>query len=165
MKLRALEPEDLDLLYTIENDVEHWDTSSTNVPYSRYALRDYLANQSHDIFIDRQVRFVIVSDEEEAVGLLDLFDFIPEHNRAELGIALLRKHRGKGYGTRAIAELIQYARDTMHLHQLVAVVAESNLPSRKLMSDAGFTKVTVLNDWLFTSEGYKNAILLQKILL
>jgi hypothetical protein len=32
------------------------------------------------------------------------------------------------------------------------------------MSDAGFTKVAVLNDWLFTTEGYKNAILLQKIL-
>lgn len=164
MRLRALEPEDLELLYTIENEVEHWDTSSTNVPYSRYALRNYLASQSNDIFQDRQVRLVIVSDAGEAVGLLDLFNFSPEHNRAELGIALLRKHRGKGYGTQAIAELVQYARDNMHLHQLSAVVAESNLPSRKLMSDAGFTKVTVLKDWLFTTEGYKNAILLQKIL-
>ena len=164
MKLRALEPEDLELLYTIENDAEHWDTSSTNVPYSRYALRDYLANQSNDIFIDRQVRLVIINDGGEAVGLIDLFNFCPEHQRAELGIAMLRRHRGKGYGTKAVAELIRYARDTMHLHQITAIVAEGNLPSRKLMSDAGFTKVAVLNDWLFTTEGYKNAILLQKIL-
>jgi L-amino acid N-acyltransferase YncA len=52
----------------------------------------------------------------------------------------------------------------MHLHQITAIVAEGNLPSRILMSDAGFTKVAVLNEWLFTTEGYKNAILLQKIL-
>lgn len=164
MKLRALEPEDLELLYTIENDAEHWDTSSTNVPYSRYALRDYLAHQSNDIFVDRQVRLVITTDEGDAVGLLDLFNFSPEHHRAEMGIALLRRHRGKGYGTKAVAELIQYARDTMHLHQIVAIVAEGNLSSRKLMSDAGFSKVAVLKDWLFTTEGYRNAILLQKTL-
>ena len=34
--LRALEPEDLDLLYGIENNPEVWDVSPTNVPYSRY---------------------------------------------------------------------------------------------------------------------------------
>ena len=30
--LRALEPEDLDLLYGIENNPEVWDVSPTNVP-------------------------------------------------------------------------------------------------------------------------------------
>ena len=33
--LRAIEPEDLDLLYRIENDVKLWNVGTTNVPYSR----------------------------------------------------------------------------------------------------------------------------------
>lgn len=38
--LRAIEPEDLDVLYNIENDTEVWNVSTTNVPYSRYILYD-----------------------------------------------------------------------------------------------------------------------------
>ena len=38
IRLRAIEPEDLDLLYRIENDRELWNVGTTNVPYSRYTL-------------------------------------------------------------------------------------------------------------------------------
>ena len=38
IRLRALEPEDLDELYQIENDRRLWDVGLTNVPYSRFAL-------------------------------------------------------------------------------------------------------------------------------
>ena len=44
VRLRAMEPEDLDLLYKIENDERLWNVCTTNVPYSRYVLRDYIAN-------------------------------------------------------------------------------------------------------------------------
>jgi diamine N-acetyltransferase len=40
IKLRAIEPEDLDLLYRIENDADLWAVGATNVPYSRYTLHD-----------------------------------------------------------------------------------------------------------------------------
>ena len=35
IRLRALEPEDLDVLYAIENDTTIWNVGNTNVPYSR----------------------------------------------------------------------------------------------------------------------------------
>ena len=41
--LRALEPEDLDSLYNIENDEDLWDVGVTNVPYSRFVLSAYIA--------------------------------------------------------------------------------------------------------------------------
>ena len=65
--LRALEPEDLDALYAIENDVECWDVGHTSVPYSRYALHDYIANASADIYADRQVRRAIANEEGDIV--------------------------------------------------------------------------------------------------
>ena len=42
--LRAMEPEDLDELYEIENDSDTWNAGTTNVPYSRFVLRNYIAN-------------------------------------------------------------------------------------------------------------------------
>ena len=49
VKLRALEPEDLEILYTIENNQSEWNVGATNVPYSRYVLRDYIANTASGI--------------------------------------------------------------------------------------------------------------------
>ena len=40
INLRAMEPEDLEFLYEIENDERIWNISTTNVPYSRYVLRN-----------------------------------------------------------------------------------------------------------------------------
>ena len=54
IRLRALEPEDLDLLYKIENDMTLWNVGATNVPYSRYTLHDYIATASNDISLDRK---------------------------------------------------------------------------------------------------------------
>lgn len=34
-----MEPEDLDVLYEIENDAEMWHIGAVNVPYSRYLLQ------------------------------------------------------------------------------------------------------------------------------
>ena len=59
VKLRAMEPEDLELLYHIENNRDLWKVGATNVPYSRYVLRDYIARATGDIYTDRQVRQII----------------------------------------------------------------------------------------------------------
>jgi diamine N-acetyltransferase len=37
--LRALEPEDLDFIYQIENDETVWEISHTKTPYSRVFFR------------------------------------------------------------------------------------------------------------------------------
>ena len=51
-----MEPEDLDTLYTLENDRTVWGVSATNVPYSRSVLIDYITSSKSDIYADRQVR-------------------------------------------------------------------------------------------------------------
>ena len=60
-----MEPEDLDLLYRIENDRELWDVGVTNVPYSRYSLYQYISDATGDIYADRQVRLVVERMENE----------------------------------------------------------------------------------------------------
>ena len=82
--LRAIEPEDLDLLYRIENDVKLWNVGTTNVPYSRYTLHDYVANASDDIYTDRQVRLMVEDASGAVVGIADIVNFDPGNCRAEV---------------------------------------------------------------------------------
>lgn len=165
MKLTALEPEDLEFLYTIENDSEMWNVTNTNVPYSHYVLRDYIANQQNDIYADKQLRLVIREDAHEssckAIGLIDLFNFEPMHMRAEMGLAIVNAAQGKGYATEAIRQLKDYALTTLHLHQIYCIVPADNLPSLAMLRATGFTDEHTLKDWILTVDGWKDAIHLQ----
>ena len=95
VRLRAMEPEDLDMLYHIENDRSLWNISATNVPYSRYALHNYIADAKNDIYIDGQLRMMIENREQEIVGVIDLVNFDPKHQRAEMGIIIMKPFRQK----------------------------------------------------------------------
>lgn len=93
--LRALEPEDLDFLYEMENDESLWEVGNTNVPYSRQVLLDYITTSSADIYADKQVRFIIENEMHERVGIIDLMNFDPRHLRAEVGIVVKKDYGGK----------------------------------------------------------------------
>lgn len=162
--LRALEPEDLEMLYEVENDRTLWDVGVTNVPYSRFALREYIAGATGDIYADRQVRLIICVPGGEAVGMADLCNFDPRHRRAEVGIVVRREWCGRGIGHAALAELADYARRVLHLHQLYAVVAAARPHTVALFEDEGFRRTATLPQWLCDGEAYADAVLLQSFL-
>lgn len=166
MKLRPLEPEDLQLLYTIENDPALWDTTACDVPCSRYALKQYIAS-APDFHSGGELRLVVEAggdgEGERPVGIVDLTSYEPRPARAEVGIALLRAERGKGYGSRALCLLEELARDRLRLHSLYAHVAQSNAPSCALFERCGYTMVATLTDWLYCGGAYEDAVLYQKI--
>lgn len=164
VRLRALEPEDLDLLYRIENDEQLWAVGPTSVPYSRYALHDYVAHQSGDIYTERQVRLVIEVDEKEVAGLVDVVNFDPKNMRAEVGVVVERPYRGRGIAQAALRYLHDYALSTLHLHQLYAVIDADNKTSLSLFSQMGYSHTATLHDWLFDGRIYHDACLLQKML-
>lgn len=164
ISLRALEPEDLDLLYQVENDVSLWSVGVTNKPYSRYALHEYIASASGDIYVDHQVRLIICNRDGETVGMVDLMNFNPQHRRAEVGIVILDRYRNQGFGLAAMAHMCRYAHATLHLHQLYALVGENNPYSIRLFEGAGFEKEGVLRDWIFDGDHYHDVIIYQRLL-
>jgi diamine N-acetyltransferase len=164
IRLRAIEPEDLDLLYHIENDQRLWNVGTTNVPYSRYTLHDYIATSSDDIYADRQVRLVVENKAGETVGMVDLVRFDPQHQRAEAGIVILDACRRQGYATAALEELSHYALRVLHLHQLYAVVKSDNLAALHLFRKVGYEEKAQMKDWLFDGRRYYDALLLQRFL-
>ena len=87
--LRAVEPEDLQVLYAIENDPQSWDISNFTVPYSKYVLKQYIENSQCDMFADKQLRLMIVrKSDRQVLGTVDITDFVPLHARGEVGIVI-----------------------------------------------------------------------------
>ena len=162
IRLRAMEPEDLEMLYSIENDVTLWGVGVTNVPYSRYTLRDYIAHASADIYTDRQVRLVVENGEGMTVGIADVVNFDPQHQRAELGIVIMKSYRRKGYATAAIQELLTYSLRILHLHQVYVFVDNENPAAKNLFNKLAFSESARLTDWLFDGQEYHDALLMQR---
>lgn len=163
--LRALEPEDLEFIFTIENDQSIWELSNTITPYSRYVIKQYLENAHKDIFEVKQLRLVISNLNEETIGLIDLFDFDFTNRRAGVGLLIkYEKDRQKGYGKEALELLIAYTRSHLNLHQLYCNISEDNTTSIMLFKNQGFEIVGLKNDWNLVNNKFKNEYLLQRIL-
>jgi len=161
--LRALEPEDLELIYAIENDESVWEVSQTQTPYSKFLIKQYLENCHKDIYEVKQLRLVIVTLDNEAIGFVDLFDFDPKNNKVGLGVLILDHARGNKYGSEALELLVGYTFNNLNVHQIYANVLEDNIASVKLFEKLGFTISGIKKDWVLENNEYKNEYLFQLI--
>jgi diamine N-acetyltransferase len=163
--LRALEAEDLEFLYVLENDSALWQVSDSATPVSRYTLRKYLENSTADFEEVRQLRLVICAlADGRAVGTVDLFDYVPRHQRAGVGIAVLPHERKNGFARAALKILVSYARQTLGLHQLFCTIGANNSASQKLFQQAGFQFVGVRKDWVRMADEWQNVVEYQCLL-
>jgi len=162
--LRALEPDDLDILYKWENIPDIWQLGQTLKPFSRDILKKYLENAHLDIFETHQVRFVIhkISNPNTAIGLIDLYDFDPFHERAGVGILIGEiSERKQGYAKEALSLLCQYAFKILMLHQLFCTITAKNEPSIQLFTKAGFVKTGERIEWIKTRTNWQTEFFYQ----
>lgn len=163
--LRALEPEDLEFVYTIENDETVWEVSNTITPYSKFLIRQYLENAHQDIYEAKQLRLAICKNESfQAFGLIDLFDFDVKNKRAGVGIIIQNEiDRNSGFGKEALGLVIDFAFGHLQLHQLFANIGTENKASLSLFTTFGFEKTGIKKDWNFTGKGFRDEAVFQLI--
>ena len=163
-RLRALEPEDLDAMYGWENDTDSWRVSGTVAPFSRHVLSRLIDEQQFDIYATRQMRLVIETLNGTAVGAVDMFEFDPQNLRAGVGITVAPPYRKQGFALDALQTLERYVRDVLRMHQLWCSVGADNEASLALFKKAGYAECGRRKEWLLTSTGAIDEVLMQKIL-
>ena len=165
ISLRAIEPEDLELLYEWENDTSYWILSNTVVPFSKYTLKLYLENSHKDIYETGQMRLIIDHiPDNVSIGTIDIFDFDPFHKRAGLGILIARQdYRRKGYASMALKCVVDYCFKTLQLHQIYCNILANNCESMDLFKKIGFVQSGIKKDWIKTSDGYLDEYMFQTI--
>ncbi len=163
--LRALEPEDLEFVYAIENNESVWEVSNTQTPYSRFLIKQYLENAHQDIYEAKQLRLAIcLNDSQKAIGLIDLFDFDPKNSRAGIGLVIADlASRNKGIGSEALELVINYSFQQLQLHQLYANIGSDNEISLQLFTKFGFQKIGIKKDWNRVQNCFKDELLFQLI--
>lgn len=164
LKLRAVEPEDLDLMYLVENDTELWQFGQASVPFSHYALKQFIAESTNDFFHDRQLRLVLETADGNSVGFVDLQKYDPQHHRAEVGIVVVPEKQRQGLATEALRLLEGYVSNHLGIHQLYALVPKSNKASVGLFKKCGYKETATLQDWLNSPKGWQSVVVFQQIL-
>ena len=163
--LRALEPEDLEFVYAIENNENIWEVSNTITPYSKFLIRQYLENAHQDIYEAKQLRLAICKNNtSEALGLIDLFDFDVKNKRAGVGIIIQNEvDRNNGFGKEALGLVINYAFVQLNLHQLYANIGTQNKASESLFTTFGFEEIGIKKDWNFAHNTFHDEAVFQLI--
>ena len=164
INLRALEPEDLSFLFDIETNEQFWEISHTQTPFSKFLLKQYLEKAHLDIYEIKQLRLIIeLPDSGKAIGMIDLFDFNPQHKRAGIGILIHPNYQKNGYANEALEHLISYAFKHLNLRQLYANITADNANSLHLFRRKQFVEVGIKKDWIYNQGEFKDEILFQLI--
>ncbi|MCL1942821.1 MAG: GNAT family N-acetyltransferase [Candidatus Azobacteroides sp.] len=162
LKLRALEPEDLDILYRWENDITLWHEGNTLTPWSKYSLRKYIEESFQDLYEIRRLRLMIIKKENNrAVGTVDLFDFDPFHNRAEVGILVDREYQKQGIAEQTLNLLKEYAFHFLKIKQIYAYIPENNEISLRLFRRCNYVIAGKLSAWIKSGNEYRDVYILQ----
>lgn len=163
IRLRALEPDDVDCIYLWENSPGMWRHGCSPAPLSRHQIWQYVQNYDADPFSAGQLR-LIISDGMEAVGAVDLYEVDVRNRRAMVGIMVAPEQRRRGVARAALRGLERYCFEALGLEQLAATVECGNEPSRHLFSGAGYAEAAMLPRWFRVGVEYADAVIYRKFL-
>ncbi|PID90817.1 MAG: hypothetical protein CSA97_00940 [Bacteroidetes bacterium] len=150
--LRALEPEDLEYLYTYENAPERYREGTVVYPVSRYQLRAFVENGGGD---GEQLRLIgYRPGDDSQVGCLDFFRMDRVQRTGYLGIGIFPPYlRGKGYGCTLLQAGLNYGFGVLGLRAIAVEVMARNTVALALFEGEGFERVGLLPQWFRTPDG------------
>lgn len=164
IRLRAIEPGDLEFVHRCENNSDLWHLGCTVQPFSKETIATYLDLAQHDIYTAKQLRMMIETHDGRAFGMVDLFDFDPKNRKCGIGILIAEAaDRQQGYAKDALQVLCDYSVEFLGLHQLYCHIATNNAASIALFKAAGFKDIGVLKDWVRMGHSFVDAVMMQRI--
>jgi RimJ/RimL family protein N-acetyltransferase len=137
--LRTRTEDDLDVLFSIATDLDTWEERNPGAPgpLTRERFDARLARAANGDAAEDTVTFVVDVD-GTAVGSASLFEFDSFARHAEAGISLVPDARGRGIGTAAISQLVEFGFVRRNLRRIHLQAIASNLGAIRAYEKAGF---------------------------
>lgn len=160
VRLRALEPSDLERAYAWVNDYEVTQHLMLRYPMSRAQEEKYLSETSAQGSSFQDVRLAIdTKDGATHIGMTGLHRARAEDRGAELGIMIGDKSLwSNGYGTDTVQTLLRFAFDQMNLHKVMLGVFEFNERAQACYKKCGFVDEGRLREEYFQDGRYWDVI-------
>ncbi len=139
MSLRPSTVDDLDLLFEIAADLDTWEERNPQAPrpLTRDRFDARLVRRADDDDPRAAVSLVVDVD-GTAVGSATLFDVDLLARHAEAGIALVLNARGRGIGTAAMIQLVEFGFVRHNLRRIHLQAIASNVAAIRAYEKAGF---------------------------
>lgn len=157
--LRAMEPEDMEMLRATTNDAETERlVGGWSFPISKYEQQKWYERAISD---KSSLRFIIeIMETKQAIGMVNLVDIDWKNRSAFHGIRLSNTApKGKGYGKDAVMALMRYAFEELQLVRLDGSWVEYNIPSQKLYEKCGWKVEGVKKKAKFTNGKYFDVLI------
>lgn len=162
IRLRAVEPNDLELLYEWENDVTLWSVGNTRQPYSRFALKEYIAQCDKNIYESGQLRLMIEDKlSGNTIGTVDLFDLDIHNSKIAFGLYVHAMYQGNGFATAALRLIERYVFDFLALNQLYCHISVSNTASISMFRKENYEANSVLKQWIRVNDTFEDVVVFQ----
>ena len=104
---------------------------------------------------------MLETPDKQVAGIIDLCNFEPFHNRAEVGIVIDESFRHQGLGSLALEMLVEHCFQFLGIRQLYAYIDVTNEPSIRLFKKNGFEQCAYLKDWMRTGKTYRDVVMVQ----
>lgn len=158
MSLRPRTDDDLDLLFEIAADLDTWEEREPQPP--RPLTRDRFEarlRRRDDEGPEAAVLFVVDVD-GAAVGGASLFDVDLFARHAEAGISLVRDARGRGIGTSAVVQLVEFGFVRHNLRRIHLQAIASNVAAIRAYEKAGFVVEGRQRQHAWVRGGYEDIV-------
>ena len=139
VSLRPRREGDRDLLFEIASDLDTWEERSPQAP--RPLTRERFDARLADVGGadgPESAMSLVVDVDGVAVGSASLFGFDLLARHAEAGIGLQREARGRGIGTAAIVQLVEFGFVRHNLRRIHLQAIASNTAAIRAYEKAGF---------------------------
>lgn len=151
VRLRAVEPEDWNLFYLLNQDTEMARyCDRVYFPSSKEALRKWCQETASAPPSSDEFRWVIEKVSGEAIGTLHAFDCNLRNGTFKYGLIILPLHQKQGCATEVIHLVLNYYFLELRYQKACVSIHASNLPSIQLHKKLGFQQEGILRRMLYT---------------
>lgn len=168
IRLRAIEPEDVMMLYNWENDPSLSISNDLEAPISKHKIAHFIRQQQGAISPQEKgyLHLIIETKPTEmnpiaAVGSISLYNLNNYHRRTAVGMLISPLFHGRGYGKEALQLMLQYIFNDLGLHQVYAEILDDNTEALALYHKEGFLDTVVLRQWFRIEKKYVDMHILQ----
>lgn len=163
LRLRAVNPEDANIMWEIENDSTQWIENCMAAPLSNTIITDYALSYDADPFSAKQLRLIAeLKEDKNVIGIVDLYDISAINRNAFVGIYIIPKFRNEGFGERALILLEKFTFSLLNLNNIGAKIVIDNKESVKLFKKLNFSECGCLPNWIVSGKESKDLLFFSK---
>lgn len=155
VRLIPIEEEDIGLLQKWINKEEVSFFNGSRFPISHSEQKEYYNKLLND---SSKKKLIIIDKQNIKVGLVSLLRIDYKNANAEIAVYIDPEHQNKGYASKGLKLLIEFAFAELRMHKIYANIIDFNLPSIKTFEKIGFQHESTLKEIIYSCSGFRDIL-------